>query len=159
LRQITRDDSQFGVIKIDSAMGAIVLDREAETETVELKLTMNTSSIDFGHEKMNEHAMASDIPDVQSFPNATYSGALVKFMDDRPTAVEGNLALHGVTKPVNLDINRFKCMEHNRTKKEVCGTDATASFNRDDFDITLGKNDGFLMYVNLMISIEADIAD
>jgi polyisoprenoid-binding protein YceI len=143
--------------KIKSTTGTIVLDKEAQTGTVDV--TMDMSSIDFGHEKLNGHTMSADMLDVENNPTATYTGKLVNFKDGGPTAVNGNLTLHGVTKPVNLTLNTFRCMDHPRTKKEFCGADASARFNRDDFGIDFGKQGGFLMYINLMISIEAGIAD
>ena len=143
--------------KVKRSSGTIVLDKEAETGTVEL--TMDMSSIDFGHDGMNEHAMASDILDVEQFPTATYVGRLVDFEDGNPTAVEGTLTLHGATNPLNLVINRFRCQPHFRNKREVCGADAAATFNRDDFGVDYDKDNGFLMSVNLLITIEAHIAE
>jgi polyisoprenoid-binding protein YceI len=143
--------------KVKRSSGTIVLDKETETGTVEL--TMDMSSIDFGHDGMNEHAMASDILDVEQFPTATYVGRLVDFEDGSPTAVEGTLTLHGVTNPLNLVINRFRCQPHFRNMREVCGADAAATFNRDDFGVDYDKDHGFLMGVNLLITIEAHIAE
>lgn len=143
--------------KVKRSSGTIVLDKETETGTVEL--TMDMSSIDFGHDGMTEHAMASDILDVEQFPTATYVGRLVDFEDGSPTAVEGTLTLHGVTNPLNLVINRFRCQPHFRNMREVCGADAAATFNRDDFGVDYDKDHGFLMGVNLLITIEAHIAE
>ena len=143
--------------KIERSSGTIVLDKEAETGTVEL--TMDLSSIDFGHQGMNDHAKNADMLDVEVYPNATYVGQLVDFEDGSPTAVEGTLTLHGVTNPLNLVINRFRCQPHFRNMREVCGADAAATFNRDDFGVDYDKDHGFLMGVNLLITIEAHIAE
>ncbi len=62
--------------------------------------------------------------DVAKFPTATYKGKLAKFKDGAPTEVQGDLTLHGVTKPVTLTIRSFKCMPHPMKKKEFCGADA-----------------------------------
>ena len=141
--------------KIERSSGTIVLDKEAETGTVEV--TMDMSSIDFGHQGMNDHAKNADMLDVEVFPNATYVGRLVDFKDGSPTAVEGTLTLHGVSNPVNLVIDRFRCQPHFRHGREVCGADASATFNRDDFGIDYDIDVGFFMAVNLLISIEAQI--
>lgn len=141
--------------KVKSTSGTIVLDRAAETGTVDV--TMDMATIDFGHDGMNTHAMAPDILNVEQFPNATYAGQLVDFENGNPTAVEGTLTLHGVSKPVNLTINRFKCQPHFRHGREVCGADASATFNRDDFGVDYDKDNGFFMAVNLLITIEAQI--
>ncbi len=141
--------------KITRSSGTIVLDKEAETGTIEMSMDM--SSIDFGHEGMNEHAMNSDMLDVELFPTATYVGQLVEFQNGKPTVVEGTLTLHGVSNPVNLEINRFRCQPHFRHGREVCGADAAATFDRDDFGIDYDKDNGFFMAVDLRITIEAQI--
>jgi polyisoprenoid-binding protein YceI len=139
--------------KFNSSSGSIVLDREAQSGTLEVKI--DTASLDFGHDKLNEHAKSADMFDVQKFPTATYSGKLVKFSGGAPTEVEGTLTLHGVTKPVTLKIDRFLCKQHPMAKKEVCGANATATLNRADFGIDYGKQYGFNMDTKLAIAVEA----
>ncbi len=139
--------------KINSSTGKITLDKAAGTGTVEV--TMDMKTIDFGHQGLNEHAQTPDLFDTAKYPTATFTGTLVGFRDGAPTAVEGTLTLHGVTKPVTLTVNKFMCREHPMTKKEVCGADASAQINRDDFGVSLGKTIGFNMGVLLRISIEA----
>jgi polyisoprenoid-binding protein YceI len=139
--------------KVNSSSGKVVLDREAKTGTVEV--TMQTKSIDTGHDKLNEHLQTAEYLDVAKFPTATYKGTLAKFNGDAPTEVQGQLTLHGVTKPVTLKILSFKCMQSPMTKKEVCGADAEGTIQRDAFGIEAGKNFGFKMDVKLRISIEA----
>lgn len=143
--------------KINKNSGSIVLDVEAKTGSVEVIMDMNT--IDFGHEGMNTHGKKDDILDVEKYPTATYNGTLTDFVDGQPTAVAGNLTLHGVTKPVNLKINKFKCIIHPRTKAEVCGADASGSFQRDEFGVDFGKKFRANMNVDLRISVEAKIAE
>ena len=55
------------------------------------------------------------------------------FEGDAPVAVDGQLALLAVTKPVRLRINSFNCMTHPLFRREVCGADAEGDFNRADF--------------------------
>jgi polyisoprenoid-binding protein YceI len=143
--------------KLKSTSGRIVLDREARTGTVEVSMDMK--SIDFGHEKMNEHAMSPDMFDVAKFPTATYRGRITKFNGDVPAEVEGELAMHGVTRPVKLAINSFKCMVNPMSMKDVCGADVSATLNREEFGVSYGKEFGFDMSVKLLISIEAIKAD
>ena len=105
---------------------------------------------------MNERTLA-DIIHVDQFPTATYTGTLVDFEDGEPTAVEGMLTLHGVSLPVNLQVNRFQCQPHFRHMREVCGADASATINRADFGIDYDLENGFFPEVHLLITIEAQI--
>ena len=75
---------------------------------------------------LNNHAQTPDIFDTAKFPTATYKGRLAGFRNGAPTTVEGSLTMHGVTKPVTLTINSFKCAP-DRSGGEVCGADAGAS--------------------------------
>jgi polyisoprenoid-binding protein YceI len=138
--------------KFDKTDGTIVLDRANKTGTVDINI--DASSLDFGHTKLNEHAKGPDMFDVAKYPTANYKGKLV-FKGDVPTSVDGELTLHGVTKPVTLHINQFKCMPHPMTKREVCGADASATFNRADFGVDYGVKMGFKPEVKLAIQVEA----
>ena len=141
--------------KFDRSSGTVVLDRAAGTGTVDI--TVDASSIDFGHEKLNEHAKSAEMFDVQKYPTATYKGTLTNFKDGYPTQVHGELTLHGVTKPLDLTVNQFTCriMPAAMGGKERCGADASASFQRSDFGIDYGKKYGFSMLVKLEIQVEA----
>jgi polyisoprenoid-binding protein YceI len=139
--------------KINSTSGEIVLDKDKETGSV--NVIMDMSTIDFGHEGMNKHAKNSDMFDVEKYPEAVYKGNLTDFIDGAPTKVKGSLTLHGVTKPVDLDIKSFKCRLHPFKLKQVCGADAYGNIMRDDFGIDYAKRLGFKMEVALRIGVEA----
>ena len=139
--------------KINSTSGEIVLDKDKETGSV--NVIMDMSTIDFGHEGMNKHAKNSDMFDVEKYPEAVYKGNLTDFIDGAPTKVRGNLTLHGVTKPVDLDIKSFKCRLHPFKLKQVCGADAYGNIMRDDFGVDYAKRLGFKMEVALRIGVEA----
>lgn len=143
--------------KFNSSSGKVVLDKEARTGSVEV--TIDAASIDMGHDKLNEHAKGADILDVAQFPTAVYKGTLTRFKKGAPTRVEGELTLHGVKKPVTLTVNSFKCGVHPMLKRDFCGADAYATFNRADFGINYGEKYGFKMDVVLRIQVEAVKAD
>jgi polyisoprenoid-binding protein YceI len=143
--------------KFDHSSGTIVLDKAAGTGSVEL--TVDTSSIDFGMPKLNEHTKSAEMLDVQKYPTAVYKGTLAKFKNGAPTEVQGELTLHGVTKPLNLTINSFTCKVVPMSPKERCGADASATLNRADFGINWGEKYGFNMQVKLAIQVEAVPAD
>jgi polyisoprenoid-binding protein YceI len=143
--------------KINSTSGTITFDAAAQTGTVDVKMDMK--SIDFGQEKLNDHAKGAEIFDTEKFPTATYAGKLSGFKNGAPTEVDGSLTLHGVTKPVKLKINQFLCKPNPMSKKETCGADATGKFNREEFGVSYGKAYGFKQDVEIQIQIEAVKAD
>lgn len=139
--------------KFKQTSGKVVLDRGAKTGT--LDITVNIASIDFGLDKMNAHALTAEMFDVAQYPTATYTGKFSKFNGDEPSEVQGELTLHGVTKPLTLTINRFACKPAMGPGNEVCGGDASASFDRSDFGITYGVSTGMSPLVRLAIQVEA----
>lgn len=138
--------------KFDKSRGTVVLDRAAKTGSIDI--TVDTSSVDFGHAKMNEHARGKDLFNVEKYPTATFKSTAIRFDGDRPVAADGEFTMLGVTKPLTLAINKFKCIQHPMLKREVCGADASATFNRADFGMTYGLP-AFSPEVKLAIQVEA----
>lgn len=139
--------------KFNKNAGNVTLDKEKGEGTVDI--TIDLSSVDFGLLAMNNWAISSDFFDIPKYPEATYKGKLAGFTAGAPTQVVGNLTLHGITKPVNLKINSFKCVPHPMFKRELCGADVSATFNREEFGLDAGKAYGFRMDVTLRIQVEA----
>jgi polyisoprenoid-binding protein YceI len=140
--------------KINSTSGTVTLDQEAGTGSV--SVTMDMSSIDFGHDGLNDHVRSDDMGmfNVAEFPTATYEGQLAGFQDGAPTRVEGTLTFHGVSRPVTLNIEKFLCKPHPFNQRPMCGADATAQIDRSEFGVNFGQGI-FDMGVTLRISIEA----
>lgn len=138
--------------KFDKTSGTVSLDRAAKTGSLDIAIDAN--SLDFGHAKMNEHAKGADMFNVEKYPVITYKAKSFKFDGDKPVAVDGELTLLGVTKPVKLTINKFTCIMHPMLKREVCGGDASAEFKRTDFGLSYGTP-RFAPEVKLQIQVEA----
>ena len=142
--------------KINSSSGSIVLDTAAQSGSVNLSMDMST--IDFGHDGLNEHARSADMFEVAEYPTATYTGELAGFRNGSPTRVEGELTMHGQTHPVTLSIDSFVCKQHPMAGREVCGADASAEIDRSQWGIDFGAP-LFDMGVMLRISVEALAAE
>jgi polyisoprenoid-binding protein YceI len=142
--------------KFTATSGTVVYDKEAKTGS--LDITVDMSSVDFGMPKLNEHAKSAEIFDVAKFPTATFNGKFTKFSGASPTEASGTFTMHGVSKPLTLTINSFLCKPNPMTKKEVCGADASATFNRSDFGVNFGDKYGFKQEVNLQIQVEGSPA-
>jgi polyisoprenoid-binding protein YceI len=142
--------------KFTKTTGKVVLDRAAKTGSIDI--VIDASTIDFGHAKMNEHARAKDMFNVEKYPTVTYKSTSLKFDGDKLVNVEGEMTMMGVTKPMALKINSFKCIMHPMLKKEVCGADASGIFDRSDFGLTYGLP-RFAPEVKLAIQVEGVKAD
>jgi len=139
--------------KFDKSSGTVTLDKDAKRGDVNIVVDLN--SVDFGFAKLNEFMVGPQFFDTAKYPVGTYKGTLAGFVDGAPTRVDGTLTLHGVTKPLSLKVNSLKCIQHPMLKRELCGADAFATFNRDEFGLDAGKSYGFSMEVVLRIQVEA----
>jgi polyisoprenoid-binding protein YceI len=139
--------------KFNRTSGKVTMDRAAGTGTVEIAI--ETASIDFGHAKLAEVMLAPEQLDAKKYPTITYRGKLGRFANGAPTALAGELTLHGVTQPVALEIKMFKCIPHPFLKREWCGADAFGTIDRSKFGLDYAPQWGFKPTVTLRIQVEA----
>lgn len=137
--------------KFTRTSGKVEFDRAARTGSVQI--VVNTGSIDFGHKAMNEFAIAEDWLNTQWHPTMSYQGTL-RFEGEVPASIDGSLTLLGVSRPLTLKINSFKCIEHPMFKKEVCGADVEGELNRADYGMKL-YSEGEAGKIRLRIQVEA----
>lgn len=137
--------------KFDKSSGKIWLDRPARTGTLDIVIDMN--SVNFGLPVMDSRAKGEHFFDTEKYPTATYHSDSITFEGDVPVAVNGQLTMHGVTRPVPLKIVHFKCTLHPMFKREICGADARAEFDRRDFGMT---NDIVPTDPNVRLSIQVE---
>ena len=133
--------------------GQIILDKTAQVGSVDI--TVDPASVETGQDQLDKVIAGPEFLDAAHYPAVHYSGKLAGFVKGTPTKVTGELTLHGITRPLTLKILSFKCMPHPVFKREVCGADALAQFDRDDFGIDMGKQYGFRMQTTLRIQVEA----
>ena len=138
---------------VDKSSGTATFDENAGSGVVDILVDLK--SVDFGLKSLNEFMVGPDFFDVARFPDSHYHGTLAGFVNGVPTRIEGVLTLHGVTKPLTLTVKSFKCIPHPMLKRRLCGADALATFQRDEFGLDAGKSSGFSMEVTLRIQAEA----
>ncbi len=128
--------SHFGLStqlsKFNKTTGTLVLDKAAKTGSVDVVIDMK--SVETGFSVFNGHIQGEDFLDTTKFPTATFKSTKVVFEGDKPAAVEGNLTIKGVTKPVTLKVTHFVNMDHPMLKKPAIGADASVVIKRTDFN-------------------------
>jgi len=123
--------------RFNKTSGRLIVDKEAKLAA--LDLVIDAGSIDTGHQKRDEHLRSPDFFNVSEFPFITFKSLSAKFEGDVATSVDGELTLHGVTKPVTVAIEFMRCADHPMDKgKFVCGFGASAQINRSDFGMKYG---------------------
>jgi len=143
--------------KFTKSSGKIVLDRQSKSGG-SVEISIDASSIDFGHAKMNEKARGDEMFNIAKYPVVTFKSTVLKYDGDKLAAVDGEMTMLGITKPLSLTINQFKCLMHPLYKREVCGADAHGRFDRSDFGMNIGLP-RFSPEIKLAIQVEGIRAD
>ncbi len=138
--------------KFTKTTGTVTLDRAAKTGTVDV--TVDPASVQTGNAELDKHIASDEFFDAAKYPVVTYKGTQIVFDGDTPKEVIGTLTMHGVTRPLKLEIDSFKCIQHPMLKREVCGVEAQTEFDRSDFGMDFGKKYGFSMVTKLHIQAE-----
>jgi polyisoprenoid-binding protein YceI len=116
--------------RFDKTTGTVMLDREARTGAVDVTIRMEAVST--GSE-LDAHLRGADFFDVARFPTATFKSTRVAFDGDAPAAIEGDLTIRGVTRPITLKVTAFKTGLHAMHKKDAIGARATGTLRRSEF--------------------------
>jgi polyisoprenoid-binding protein YceI len=122
--------------RFNKTNGRIVLDRAAKK--VDAEIVIDASSVDTGGTKLDEHLRKADFFDVEKYPTITFKSTGARFNGDVLTALDGQLTMHGETKPVTLTVSNFKCGNHPMNKKALCGADVSTTIKRSDFGMKYG---------------------
>jgi polyisoprenoid-binding protein YceI len=120
--------------RFDKISGTITLDRAAKTGAVDV--TIDAKSVNTGYALFNEHIQGDELFATAKYPIITFKSSKVSFDGDKVAAVDGDLTIKGVTRPVTLMVNSFHCMPHPMLKKDACGATATTKVKRSEFNMS-----------------------
>jgi polyisoprenoid-binding protein YceI len=117
--------------RFNATNAQIVLDQEAKKAS--LDVTIDMKSVDTGSALFDQHIQGADFFDTAKFPTASFKSTKVTFDGNKPAAIEGNLTIKGVTRPVTLTVTSFQAMPHPMMKKDAIGANAYTVVKRSDF--------------------------
>lgn len=101
-------------------------------------VTIPLTSMSTGVPDLNDDFRSSDFFDFAKFPTATFKSSKVeKGAAPGTLKVAGDLSLHGITKPVVLDVTINKIGTNPRNKVATVGFEAMATLKRSDFGLGL----------------------
>jgi polyisoprenoid-binding protein YceI len=129
--------------RFDKSAGKFSIDRAAKSGAIEL--VVQTASVSSGDNDKgarprarDEHLRSPDFFNVAEFPTMTFKGTGVKFQGDNVASIDGQLTLLGVSKPLTITMDGWKCGQHPVSKKEMCGGNAHGTIKRSDFGMKFG---------------------
>jgi polyisoprenoid-binding protein YceI len=102
------------------------------------ELTAKTASIDTRVEARNNHLKSADFFDVAKYPTLDFKSTSIKKAGKNKYKLTGNLTLHGITKPVIMDLLYRGTTENPMSKKKTAGFQLTGTIKRSDFNVGPG---------------------
>lgn len=135
------------------ANGTLVLD-EAKPQNSKVNVTIKTAEVTTGIKELDEHLQSPLFFDTKQYPTATFVSDKVDVTSKNTAKVYGILTLHGVSKPVTLDVTLNKIGINPITNKQSAGFTASAHLLRSDFNMNT-LLPGISDEVNLNIEAEA----
>ncbi|HMB55655.1 MAG TPA: YceI family protein [Arenimonas sp.] len=118
--------------RFDKVSGTFDLD-PAKLTASKISIEIPIASISTGVDRLNEHLQSADFFDAEKFPTATFKSTKVTDAGKGKLAVAGDLTIHGVTKPVVLDVTINGIGQHPMKKIPAAGFDARTTIKRSDF--------------------------
>lgn len=100
--------------------------------------SIHTESIDTGVQKRDDHLRSPDFFDVKKYPDITFVSTGAKEFSGNSGKLEGNLTIHGVTKPVVLSLEVGGTATDPWGNKRAAFS-ATTKVNRKDFGLNWNK--------------------
>lgn len=120
--------------RFDKVSATVSLDLENQMGSVEVSI--DVQSVSTGSLLFDQVLLSDMFFDVERFPVITFKSTQFIFGTlDNVTAVQGNLTVKGITRPVTLTVTHFKCMMHPMLRKPACGLNATGKVRRSDFNL------------------------
>lgn len=114
--------------------GTANLDEKDLTKS-SIEAVIDAASINTNEPKRDEHLRAADFFDTAKYPTITFKSNKVT-KAGKGFKVAGDLTMHGVTKPVVLDVEGFTTESKDPWGNLKRGGSATTKINRKDFGLT-----------------------
>jgi polyisoprenoid-binding protein YceI len=104
--------------------------------SAKIDATIDASSIDTRVDKRDAHLKSPAFLDVDKFPTITFKSTKVEADGPGKWKVTGDLTLHGVTKPVVLEVEGTGAPINDPMGNTRAGASATTKIKRSDFGLT-----------------------
>ena len=127
--------------------------------SAQINATIDATSIDTRVEKRDAHLKSPAFLDVDKFPTITFKSTKVEADGAGKWKVTGDLTLHGVTKPVVLEVESSGTPIADPMGNTRAGASATTKISRKDFGLTWNQpleTGGVMVGDEVAISIDLE---
>jgi polyisoprenoid-binding protein YceI len=133
--------TNLGVVRQDGhfnrASGTIVLD-PARASGGSVDVTIDLSSVDTGWDTRDDFLRGESMFDVARYPVLHFRSTRVVYREGHVVAAEGEVTMHGVTKPLKLEVQRLECGRVSTDGHESCLATVAGQLRRRDFGMEAG---------------------
>ena len=137
--------------------GVLELD-DADLSRSRIEVAIEAASVDTREPKRDDHLRSPDFLDVARFPKITFASTKIERTGDDRAAVHGELTIHGVARPVVLDVELSPQVKDPWGGTRT-GFTAKTSISRKDFGLTWNvvlETGGFVVGDKIEIGIEIE---
>lgn len=131
-----------------------IVEFNPEEKTGRIDISIEAASLDTGFALRDDVLRGEDWFKAKDYPYIFFRSQKLVFTDDKLSAVEGVLVMLGESRPMRLEVSRFKCGLNLASRKRGCGADAVGVLRRSEF----GLNNGLPFIgdeVRLRVQVEA----
>src|ERR1700748_2334513 len=100
-----------------------------------IEATLDVATLSTGDAQRDGHLKSADFLDLEKFPTIAFKSTNVKKKGSEEYAVTGDLTIHGITKPVTLEVEGPSAPQKDPWGNTRIGLSATTKFNRKAFGL------------------------
>jgi polyisoprenoid-binding protein YceI len=116
----------------ENTSGKVSIDWEKNTGNV--SILIDTSSINTGHKKRDEHLRNPDFFDVENYPFIKFNSDKLIFNNGSLIKIIGKLEILGKSNNITLDVDNINCIDNHPIKKvNACGASMSGLLNRSKY--------------------------
>jgi polyisoprenoid-binding protein YceI len=130
------------------------VDYQPENKTGHLQVTIPLKALNTGVPAFDKHILSSDILNAEKYPTIVFASSKWHFADGKPTAIDGQLTMKGISRPVTLKTTKFNCYASPVFKAQVCGGDFVAQIDRTQWGVDYLGDMGMSKTVDIAIQVE-----
>jgi polyisoprenoid-binding protein YceI len=128
--------TQFGVLRQEwrfhRVSGTILLD-PSRASGGRIDVAIDLASVDTGWQLRDDFIRGEDVFDVARYPVLEFRSTHLEYRDRQIAAAQGLVSLHGVTKPLRLDVRSLDCVRVSGDGGESCAATVSGQLLRREF--------------------------
>ena len=130
--------SNFGIGaqegRFDLTWGKITLDPERHSGSIDF--VVDVGSVNTGWDLRDAFLKSDLMFDVERYPSIRFRSTRLDFDGSRLVGVNGEMTVHGITRPVRFDVTRMECGADTGVGSDGCGASVSGHISRSAFGMS-----------------------